>query len=271
MRSARLRGRDHAVLGAVDALAEGPAAIALSMGGAPKAYDHTDPNEDAAAFAAGAGGWLVAVADAHLGASASQVAIDFVLDERAAAWLADAGPVPGRWAEQARAALWETHLVVRRATHQPDRQGSRTTLALAVARPGEGRLFWACIGDSHLFRVTPNAVEDLASPGRPCPPRYFLGSESLTPEDLGERVVAGSGPSAGTRALVLATDGISERLVGLADPAAEVAEVSAQAASAALDLRPLETARGLALRANAAHRRNPSGDNVAVAVCWLEA
>lgn len=270
MRSARLCGRDHAVLGAVDALAEGPAAIALSMGGAPKAYDHTDPNEDAAAFAAGTGGWLVAVADAHLGCAASQVAIDFVL-ERAAAWLADAGPVPGSWPEEARGALWDAHMAVRRATGLPERQGSRTTLAVGLARPGEGRLFWACIGDSHLFRVTPAAVEDLTSPGRPCPPRYFLGSESLTPEELGERAVVGSGPSAGARALVLATDGISERLVGLDDPAAALAEVAAQAACAAPELRPLEAARGLALRANAAHRRNPSGDNVAVAVCWLEA
>ncbi|MDX1648907.1 MAG: hypothetical protein R3263_03550, partial [Myxococcota bacterium] len=67
MRSAILRGRDHHHLGAVDVVSEGPAAAAISMGGAPKSYAHTDPNEDAAAFALGASGRLVAVADGHRG------------------------------------------------------------------------------------------------------------------------------------------------------------------------------------------------------------
>ena len=49
MRSALLRGREHGLLGAVDAIAEGNAAIALSRGGAAKRYAYREPNEDAAA------------------------------------------------------------------------------------------------------------------------------------------------------------------------------------------------------------------------------
>ena len=60
MRSARLLGRDQSALGAVAAIAEGRAAITLSLGGALKTYHHTDPNEDAACFALGAGGMLAA-------------------------------------------------------------------------------------------------------------------------------------------------------------------------------------------------------------------
>ena len=47
MRTATLIGRDHHVIGALAAVAEGPAAITLSRGGARKTYEHTEPNEDA--------------------------------------------------------------------------------------------------------------------------------------------------------------------------------------------------------------------------------
>jgi hypothetical protein len=40
--------------------------------------------------------------------------------------------------------------------------------------------------------------------------------------------------------------------------------------SAAPHLRALETARAVAERSNAAHRDNPSGDNIGVAVAWIE-
>ena len=56
MRSAILCGREHARLGAIDLIAEGPVAIAISLGGASKVYPHTDPNEDAALFAVADGG-----------------------------------------------------------------------------------------------------------------------------------------------------------------------------------------------------------------------
>jgi hypothetical protein len=71
--------------------------------------------------------------------------------------------------------------------------------------------------------------------------------------------------------VVLATDGLSEQGVGVTDPAAVVCDAVTAGAPAAADLRALETARGVAERSNAAHRQNPSGDNVGVAVAWLDA
>ena len=47
-------------------------------------------------------------------------------------------------------------------------------------------------------------------------------------------------------------------------------DASGQAGAAARELRALETARGLLERAQAAHRDNPSGDNIGIAVLWLE-
>ena len=267
MREARLLGCDHRRVGPIATLAEGSLAIALSAGGAPKTYDHTDANEDAVGFASHANGALLVVADAHGGRIASETAVTYVLERGAAAWLEEAAPAC--WAEHVRRALWEAHMAVRRAAQRPDRQGSRTTLALALVRNDAERIYVASVGDSHVFRVTAEATEDLAEAGRPCAPRFFLGSESLTEDALDEAAVSDEASVSGVRAVALATDGLSERGVGVADPAAAVGEAVATAAAAAPDLRALETARGVAERSNAAHRENPSGDNVGVAVVWL--
>jgi len=269
MREARLLGRDHPRVGPIAALAEGPLAIALSAGGAPKTYDHTDPNEDAVGFAHHANGALLLVADAHGGCTASETAVAWLLERCAPAWLE--GAPPTRWPEQARPALWDAHMTVRRAAQRPDRQGSRTTLALALLRTDAQRLYIASVGDSHIFRVLGAAGEDLAEPGRPCPPRCFLGSESLSEDALAEVAVADEAALSGVRALVLASDGLSEKGVGVADPAAAVGEAVAAGSAAAPHLRALETARAVAERSNAAHRDNPSGDNIGVAVMWLDA
>ncbi len=82
VKSALLRGRDHTRLGAIEVVAEGVLAIALSVGGFRKSYRHTDPNEDAAAFACGEGGLVVAVADGHGGAVASEAALERLLEPK---------------------------------------------------------------------------------------------------------------------------------------------------------------------------------------------
>ena len=92
MRSALLRGRDHTRLGITAAVAEGRAAIALSRGGAPKSYRHRDPNEDAALFAEGEGGILLAVADGHGGCDAAETAVERLLARFAPAWTDAAAP-----------------------------------------------------------------------------------------------------------------------------------------------------------------------------------
>lgn len=270
MREARLFGRDHTHIGSIAAVAEGPVAIALSAGGAPKTYEHTDANEDAVAFAFAPRGVLLLVADAHGGATAAETVVNRLIEHCAPGWLNDddEGPTAETWPAMAHDALWRAHDAVRRAAYRPDRQGSRTTLALALLR--DQRLFVAGVGDSHAFTVDGNDAHDLALPPEPCPPRFWLGSESLTPDQLAERIVAVSAEAAGLRCVVLATDGISERHVGLSDPAGATAEAAREARAAQRPLRALETARSLLERAQAAQRGNPSGDNVGIAALWLE-
>lgn len=252
-------------------MAEGPAAIALSRGGAPKTYPHTDPNEDAAAFALGEAGAWVAVADAHNGAAASEAALEHLRATRGATWTGAELPPAEAWREAALEALWETHQAVLRGAGRRHQPGSRTTLALALHHRGAARILFASAGDSHVFRIGEDATADLAAPGHPCSPRYFLGSEPLRREELEEQAVVGDVSAAGLRAVVLATDGVSERGIGLAHPDREAQQAAARAAADASQPPALALARDLAERANAAQRERASGDNVAVATLWLEA
>jgi serine/threonine protein phosphatase PrpC len=266
VRSALLRGREHLDFGAIDTIAEGDAAIALSPGGARKSYPHTDPNEDAAAFAIGAGGTLVAVADGHRGFEASEVLLEHLIAHPAPQWTLPGGVDPAAWPRHALAALCDANAEVLRERVARAEGGSRTTLALALALPARGTLLYAAIGDSHLFRVGPGGVVDLADAGDA--DAHFLGHGEETTDGLAGKCRIDAVPLGDALAFVLATDGISEHHVGLADPAAAVREAVEKARSAAPDLRALEAARRLVEMALDAHRRNPSGDNIAVAVLW---
>lgn len=267
MREARLFGRDHTRYGFTAAVAEGRLAAALSAGGAPKTYDHTDPNEDAVGFAWGPDGALLVVADGHNGATASECIVSHLLDGPARSWVHGAS-LPD-WRGSALDVLWEAHMAVRRASEESARPGSRTTVALALVRAAEARVRVAALGDSHAFAVE-GEVPDLARPGESIRPRYWPGSESLTREQLDEKAVIAERDTRGLRALVLATDGLSEQHVGVSDPAAVVAEAAELAGEEAPELRPLVLARSLVGRAQDAHRENPSGDNVGIAVIWLD-
>jgi hypothetical protein len=99
---------------------------------------------------------------------------------------------------------------------------------------------------------------------------FFLGWGEETETSLRDKCVIGVEPLAGCHAVLLATDGLSERHVGVADAAGTVAACVASAARADPALRALEAARGLVEAALAAHVRRGSGDNVASAVAWLE-
>lgn len=270
MRAALLLGREHPRLGTTDTVAEGPAAIALSAGGAAKSYAHTDPNEDGALFALGPGGVLLAVADGHAGHDASEAALQHVRDHLAPVWTGEAELRAEGWGDRALEALAGINDAILARTAGGAKQAARTTLSLAVARPHQDHLLIASIGDSHIFHVDPEGVDDLAAEGRPCPPRFFLGRDPKTGRDLAERAAVGELPIGKTRAIVLATDGLSEIEIGVEDPETAVAEAVERAAAAAPDLRALETARDVVETALAAHRRNPSGDNVAAAVLWLD-
>jgi serine/threonine protein phosphatase PrpC len=268
MRSALLRGRDHTRLGITAAVAEGRAAIAISRGGAPKAYRYRDPNEDTALFAQGEGGVLLAVADGHGGCEAAEAIADALLASFAPEWTARSAPgLREAWGNLAALALGQLNAAILQRVAQGGAASSRSTVALALLRPADDLLAFASLGDSHIFQVMAGEVRAL---GRLRERRssFFLGFASETVESLAEKHVTGVRPLSDTRAVVLVTDGLSERGIGVAEPEKAVAECAEAAAPGKPDLQPLALARGLVERALAEHRRNRSGDNVAASVAW---
>ncbi len=271
MSHALLRGRDHTLLGAVAGVGEGAAAIALSRGGARKPYDHVDPNEDVALFLAGPGGLLVAVADGHGGVEAAELAVELLADQ-ALPWTEAADPgLEKRWEGAARETLSRAHEHILEARSRGAAASSRTTLAFAVHRPAERLLAWASIGDSHVFAVGESEATDLAFVGgRPS----FLGQAEAPADELVGRARVGVVPSDRLLAAVLASDGLSERGIGVDAPSASVVEAAQRARLAsgqACDRLALETARGLVETALHSHRSRRAGDNIATAVAWITA
>ncbi len=267
MRTGILRGREHLLLGAVATLAERRVAIALSRGGAAKTYDHRDPNEDACAFAWTEHAWLIAVADGHWGSGGAEHALDRLLQRHAPRWTSPGAiALSDRWfleAPDVAQDLNRTLLAV-----DPKHPIGRTTLALGLVRPREG--WWAAmlIGDSHLYSV------DAAKIARePCPAGpddvTFVGDARLDRAGI-ERGVRCALEFGLPRAIVLATDGLSEAGIGVADPPRAVAQSVAAASQQSADLRPLAAARGVVEHALAAQRANAAGDNVSTACVWLE-
>jgi len=265
MRSGVLRGREHTKLGAVAALAEGRCAIALSRGGFAKGYRYRDANEDAVAFALGPAGALVGVADGHGGHEAAEFAVTKLFEGFGDAWTGSA-PLASRWPQTAGDAIARIHAeIVERGVTGGNRE-ARTTLALALARPGEDLLAFAAVGDSHVFVADAAAAFDLVVvDGVPT----YLGTPSLEPGDLAARAVIDARSLAGARAVALATDGLSEHGIGVAAPELAVIEALGRAGRSRPELWPLETARSLVECALASHRRNRSGDNVAAGVLIL--
>lgn len=260
MRSAQLLGREYPDYERIACVSEGRVAIALSRGGAKKPYPHKEPNEDAVCFAHGGAGALLAVADGHAGAEAAQLAIETLLRGFAPAWTGHA-PSHEEWPALAREAVEAVHagiidLGVRHASE------ARTTLSFALV--GGDSLHWALAGDSHVFAA---GEVDAHEPSPAEPPLFFLGSARHAAADLVVR--CGSTPLAGLRAVVVASDGLSEQGIGVADPAAAVAAAIGEAREAAEP--SLSAARGLARAAVDAHREQKAGDNIATAVCWLGA
>ena len=71
--------------------------------------------------------------------------------------------------------------------------------------------------------------------------------------------------------VLLATDGLSEPGIGVADPPTTVqAAVSHVALEAPEDRRAVDTCRSVVETAMHAHRRQKAGDNMACSVLWLE-
>jgi len=275
LRTLRLLGAQHVALGAIDGLALADIAIALSRGGAPKPYDHAEPNEDAAGFALGAGGALLVVADGHDGAHGAEAVVAHLLDAVAPSACDVAPPVEVRAGESRDEAWcdWLYSIVSSANAHAiADAQARRlppapTTLAFALARPSEDVLACACVGDSHVLAARGGEVRDLgwASLGAHEFP-HFLG----TPEESWHRANTAlcCVQLAGIEALALATDGLSEQGIGVVDPTAALADAlrAARGIEVRAVCRAQRAARELVEIALSAQRRNRRGDNVAVAL-----
>ena len=274
MRSARLLGRHHHELGAVAAIAEGRAAITLCRGGALKTYHHTDPNEDAACFALGDGGMLGAVADGHQGAHGSELAIRWLLEHHAESWTArrNAEVDPDGWCRAAHDLLAGAHAQLVAQGQEIPQGPAPTTLSVVLVRPAQNLLLHASVGDSHVFVASRGDGEPARDVGWASTGRshtFFLGEDYEQGPPDGDRWRIGYQSLSDAEAVILASDGISERQIGLDDPAATVGECVARASNLELELRPLEASRWLTEAALAAQRAHEAGDNVTAAVLWI--
>jgi serine/threonine protein phosphatase PrpC len=262
-----LMGPESQIIGGVSVISEGNSAISLSQGGFKKRYSHTDPNEDAAAFALGEAGVLLAVADGHNGCNAAESAIDELMLRAGALLTCDGNTAAEWWPKNAMETIGAIQMALVSRAAPGVRGHSRTTLALALVLPGDDLLAFASVGDSHIFRACPNEVVDLGI--HPEGLRSFLGNPADDLVTLTKNSVVGVESLANTRAVALATDGISEPGIGVDLPEFTVSECVAGADRFALELRPLELARNVAEAALAAHRNHRAGDNIAAAVTCL--
>lgn len=262
MKSILLRGQESVEIGAVAESRADDIAAAITRGGAPKRYQYVDPNEDAALAAEGMCGSLIAVADGHWGRRAAERALEALLAE-ATEWLDGPSRAPDAWYQTTLAALVAINNDVI-ATRQGGER-SRTTLSFALARPAENLLVHASLGDSHLFVVDRIVASEIPHSRRPT----FVGTRALLASEAAQVGCIGVQPLDAPLAIVAVTDGLSEKAIGVQDPAGTVYAAVTGANREAPEARALAAARGILATALAAHRDNDAGDNVAVAVAWL--
>lgn len=270
LRSGILLGQKFPHLGAIDTVAEGAAAAAISRGGASKVYKHVDPNEDAALWATGPGGTLLAVADGHNGTHGARAAVEALARDTSNIACALEAPCSGEaaWCEWLYATVQATNEGIVQETKARQLGPAPTTLCIAILRPAEGAWAWAGVGDSHVFSFDGDGARDRGWKGH-SPRReraHFLG----VAEESWHRsnTALGWGTLEGVESIVLATDGLSEHGIGVEDPAATVAQAAASACAIPVPRRAQWLAREVAQRANASHRQNKSGDNISTAV-WV--
>ena len=272
MRSALLSGRHHHRVGGLELIAEGPAAIALSRGGARKTYSYTDPNEDSVAFASGPGGQLVIAADGHHGELGSEAAVRSILENVAESWTATNSPVARRdeWRQQGIDALMGANRAILEIAGKTDLPPAPTTFVLALARPQEDLLLHLSVGDSHVFAVDQSGAVELGGRDPDWKFTPFLGYEEARAEMFEKYALMGERSLEDLRAIVLATDGLSEPGIGVEDPAQSVfGVVSEVEVDTPADRRATDACRAIAETAMRAHRRQKAGDNMGCSVIWL--
>lgn len=272
VQSALLRGREHLGIELSESVHLQQGAIAISAGGAAKTYPHTEPNEDAALLVEGPAGSLLAVADGHHGAAGAQALLEgLALQTR---WISDDPGLHSTadWEEDLVAALLEQNRAILELATRSGGPPSPTTLSLAIARPEDDLLVHAAIGDSHLFVVRSEQLDDLGwhSPSRQRR-TFFLGTRKETPKSLVSKMKLGCRPLSDAQAIVLATDGLSEVGIGVSDPARVVRDAFRAAAFDPAQEGAQVITKGVLAAAMNAQRQNRAGDNIAIAVVRLGA
>lgn len=261
-----LQGRDHTQTGELVVRAGLRVASALGRGGAAKLYAHKDPNEDACMSAEGPGGWFLVVADGHWGEEAARIAVDH-LAASAHGWVEEVVVRENdTWRSAIQAAVKAAHVAILESCR--GERGPRTTLSLALARRPEASFFTASVGDSHLFWTDAQRCLDLGWP-RDRPPR-FLGQRDTDEAWFDDAVRLEVGSLRETRALLAATDGLSEPGIGVADPPLAVLQAVEDAEAYPPAERAAVAAHRLAQLACDAQSQNGAGDNIAVALAWCQ-
>lgn len=273
MQTAFLRGRDHQQIGRLELEGLGAAAVGLSRGGARKTYSHTDPNEDCVAFALGEGGQLILAADGHHGELGSEAAIEAILDQFASVWTAATAPIAGAaaWRQQGLDALLASNRAILEVAGRNQLPPAPTTFALALLRPADDLLLHLSVGDSHVFAVDHGGALDLGGRHPDWKFTPFLGYEEARAETIERYSSVGVRGLSEIRAIVLATDGLSEPGIGLEDPTRAVFRaVSRAALESPEDRRAVDTCREVIEVAMRSHRSQRAGDNMGCSVVWLE-
>lgn len=223
-------------------------------------YAHTEPNEDGILLAEGPMASLLAVADAHGGASASELALAWVADRCAENWCER--PVgTNLWHQESMRLFHEIDEAIVSANKRTG-QESRTTLLLALVHHSQPVVFFASIGDCSAFIVERGTF--CQGVGPQCGPQTkFMGCLTRT-ESLDVKVWSIS--LTGSDALLLVSDGVTTPGTGFNNPAQEIGNVS----HADIDMNSSSTASDLMVQrvvkaARQAQEKNRSGDNISVA------
>jgi len=262
MQVKRYYGHQACELGVAQVLTCGPCAGALCLGGAPKRYGNSVCNEDALLLANGSCGSLVAVADAHYGAEASELVFDWLVEHQVSDWTKEEID-PDRWQLEAISCLERINEYIL-ASCKRSNSSSQTTLVIGIIQARSRLAFVASAGDSHAFLVSRSNTTEIAI--TPAAGDFFLGTQSLSIESLTAACAFCSASIEVGEALMLASDGISTNGIGFADPAKGIRTI--------METVPVATggrlSRHLATAAVEATCRvqelNNSGDNIAIAV-----
>ena len=144
------------------------------------------------------------------------------------------------------------------------------TFVVALARPQDDLLLHLSVGDSHLFAVDSGYAIELGGRDPSWKFTPFLGYEEARPELLDQYAKIGVRGLDDLRAVVLATDGLSEPGIGVPDPPTAVQSVVSRVAiEAPDDRRAVDACRSVVETAMHAHRSQKAGDNMGCSVLWL--